>query len=377
MIFLKYFTLALILLNLPTFGVYAFGSTVGSLLSALLFSSIILYFFLSKKEAPPLIFILIGVSYFLISGFNYIGDTRDYFIDVIKFFIFILGGTSLIKDTSSKELGVFMLIGTISVIINAVLFSTDYGRYGGLYLNPNRAGLTCLAAFSLSFTIKHRITKLGLQLIIVIAGIMTLSRYFILLLVIINLIAISSNIKNGIGLLAGSFGVVLILALSSVLQLNTERFDAFKSLFNSDHVETETISRGSRTETWALYTDVILENVVTGKGYKTLHGRDYNTVGVQTGVHNTYLLVLGEAGFIVFLMFIFCYTSLFLKSLKFLKINIEYVCLAFILMTFLLVSHNFFDNYLLLFLSIWLYRLVSKATTESIYSENSNIHTEN
>src|SRR5690554_2083920 len=370
MIILKYITLALILLNLPTFGLKAFGSTGGSFLSAMLFGCITLYYFLSKKEATPLIFVLLGIYYYLISGINYMGDTREFIIDAIKYFIFIIGSISLIRDTSWKELGVILFIGVLSVIINAFLFSTAYGRYGGLYLNPNRAGLTCLAAFSLTFLIKHNILKLSIQLIIVVAGIMTLSRYFLLLLFLINIIAIISNRKNGISLLAGTFGIILIFSLSSILQLNTERFEAFESLFSDDEVQTETISRGSRSETWALYTDVILENVLIGQGYKTLHGRQYNNVGVQTGVHNTYLMALGEAGFILFFMFIFIYIYLFTKSANHLRENVEYICLSFVLMTFLLVSHNYFDNYLLLFLTIWLYQRVKNNPLTQVRRHN-------
>src|SRR5690554_5830373 len=155
MIILKYLTLALILLNLPTFGLTAFGSTAGSFLSALLFGCIALYYFLSEKEATPLIFVLLGVYYYLISGINYFGDTREFIIDAIKYFIFIVGSISLIRETSRKELGVVLFIGVLSVIINAFLFSTAYGRYGGLYLNPNRAGLTCLDRKSTRLNSSH------------------------------------------------------------------------------------------------------------------------------------------------------------------------------------------------------------------------------
>lgn len=356
---LKYFTLILILLNVPTFGVKTFGSTIGGILSVLLFASIILYYFINKKLKIPIPFLLIGITYFLISGISYTGILRDFIIDAVKYFIFIISIVHLAKHTTRKELSIIMAIGAISVLINAIVFSTHYGRYGGFYINPNKAGFACLIAFSLTFFIKSKVLKLGLQLLIVTAGIMTLSRSFIILLVLVNIIAMVADRKNSISLLAGSFAIVIVLTVSSIFQLNTSRFSAFQSIFSSSEIETKTITQGSRDETWALYTDMILNNVVIGSGYNTLHGNKGNyAADIRNSVHNTYLMALGEAGIIPFLLFIIVYISLLVKSLKYYKSNPEYLCIATILLTFLLVSHNYFDNYLVLFVSIWLYEKV-------------------
>jgi len=77
----------MILFKLATFGLTYFGSTVGSLLSALFFSCLLVYYFLSTKSNLPLVFIVLGLSYFLISGLNYKGELRDYYMDFIKYFI--------------------------------------------------------------------------------------------------------------------------------------------------------------------------------------------------------------------------------------------------------------------------------------------------
>lgn len=364
---LKYFTLIFILLNVPTFGVKTFGSTIGGLLSVLLFACIILYYFLNKKQKLPIPFLLIGLTYFLIAGINYSGIINDYLIDAIKYFIFIISIVHLAKNTTQKELVVLMSIGAISVLINAIFFSTHYGRYGGFYINPNKAGFACLIAFSLSFLIKSKILKLTLQLLIVTAGIMTLSRSFIILLILVNIIALVADRKNSISLLAGTFAIVIVLTVSSIFQLNTSRFSAFQSIFSSEEIETKTITQGSREETWALYTDMILDNVVIGSGYNTLHGNKGNyAADIRNSVHNTYLMALGEAGIIPFLLFIIVYISLFVKSLKYYKSNPEYLCIATILLTFLLVSHNYFDNYLVLFISIWLYEKVKLKKDENL-----------
>jgi len=272
----------------------------------------------------------------------------------------------------------FAFIGAMSVLINAVVFSTHYGRYGGFYINPNEAGLVCLVAFSLTFYFKNVVLKLFLQLLIVTAGIMTLSRYFILMLFFVNIIAVLSNRKNSISLVAGSIGIVFVLTVSSLFNLNTTRFSAFHSIFGSEEIETQTITKGSRSETWALYTDIILDNPITGIGYRALHGNQtqYSIINVNVGVHNAYLMAIGESGIITFLLMILVYISLVLRSIKHLKYNLEYICIAAVLATHLLVSHNYFDNYFVLFISIWLYQRV-KNKPDSSFNGNGEKETAN
>jgi O-antigen ligase len=362
---IKYILLSIILLNLVSFSKDIFGASAGSFTSALFFVLIIFYFFISPKPKLVLSFIILGLVYYIISGINYTGVTRDFFIDAIKFFIFIIGIVYLAKDTSKTELGVFAFIGSMSILINAVVFPTLYGRYGGLYVNPNNAGIVCLIAFSLTFSIKNTLLKLTTQLLIVTAGIMTLSRSFILLLVLINIIAIVANKKNSISLLAGSTAVVVVLTVSSLFNLNTLRFTAFQSIFEGNNVQTRTITQNSRDETWALYTDLILDNPVVGVGYGTLQGISRTKYSdVSFGVHNTFLMIIGESGIIPFMLIIIIYASLMFKSFKNLKTNPEYAYITTIVVTSLIVSHNYFDNYLILFISIWLYqRIMAKPET--------------
>ncbi|MCX7549508.1 O-antigen ligase family protein [Xanthomarina sp. F2636L] len=357
---LKYILLSITLLNLVSFSPIAFGSSAGSLVSALFFILIIFYYFVNPKPKLVVSFIVLGLAYHLIAGIGYTGEIKDFYLDATKFFIFIIGIVYLAKDTTHKELFIFAFIGSMSILINAVSFSSLYGRYGGFYINPNSAGIICLIAFSLTFNIKNTILKLGLQLLIVIAGIMTLSRYFILLLVVVNLIAIISNRKNSISLVAGTFAIVLVLTVSSLFNLNTVRFSAFQSIFGGGEVETKTITENSRNETWALYTDLILDNPVTGVGYNVLSGKKNKYIDVRVGVHNTYLMIIGESGIIPFLLIIIIYLSLIFRSIKHLSTNPEYACIAVVLATFLLASHNYFDNFLVLFTSIWLYQRVKE-----------------
>jgi hypothetical protein len=61
-------------------------------------------------------------------------------------------------------------------------------------------------------------------------------------------------------------------------------------------------------------------------------------------------------------LLVIVYLSLAIRSLSYFKIHPEYSFLALILITELLVSHNYFDNFIVLFFTIWLYVKVKNET---------------
>ena len=70
--------------------------------------------------------------------------------------MFIVSITEVAKNTTNKEAFLYLLIGSMSIIIHALVFSNAYGRYAGFYLNPNRAGLICLLGLAFSFTLTNK-----------------------------------------------------------------------------------------------------------------------------------------------------------------------------------------------------------------------------
>jgi len=361
---LKYITLSLILFNIPTFSLENIGPTIGSLASALLFVAIIGFFIVSEKTKPAWPFLILGISFFAISALQYSGVTSDFLKDFIRYFIFVVCVNQLTKETSNKELLIFLSIGATSVLINALFFSNAFGRYSGFFLNPNKAGFICLFGFALTYTIKNYRLKLFMQLLITVCGILTLSRSFILFLVIINVISLFADKKNAQSIAIGAIAFVIILTASS-LQLNKDRFSALQSIFSSDDINTHTITQGSRDETWAEYSDLLYNNLIFGAGYKTMRGSS-GLASVEFGVHNTFLMVLGESGFITFLLIIAIYLSLLIKGLNCFNLRQEYTYLAIALIGYLMVSHNYFDKFDVLFVSIWLYNHVKNSSNSEI-----------
>lgn len=351
---LKYTLLILILLNIPTFSIAYIGPGLGSATSMLLLLCVILFYFFEEKLRPIIPLVILGLSYYTISSLSYAENTTEFLKDLIRYFIFILGIRKLAALTSKQEVCYILLIGAISVIINAFFFSDAFGRYSGFYVNPNKAGFVCIIGFALTYSIQKRGIKLMAQFLFAIAGLMTLSRSFILLFLLVNIISIIIDKKNIFTLISGVIALILILSLSSI-KLNTDRFNALKSIF-SDNVDTTTITKETRDETWANYIDGIISNPLFGQGYKKLHGKPkgYYTYK-DVGVHNSFLMIIGEAGIIPFIIVVVLYLSMFIRSFKVFSEEPIYLMISILLLSYLMVSHNYFDNFLLLFMTVWLY----------------------
>jgi len=358
---LRYIILSLTVWALPSFLLAYFSPSLGTLSSHLIYVLLIIYFLFSSNRGPILWpFLLLGLSYYLIGGFNRTGfDDVEYATLIVKFVLLVVCGATVMRDTSESELYYFLLLGSISIAIHATIFplfnagfSEDYGRYSGFYLNPNGAGSVCLMALALSFGIKNVKVKYVSQLIITIAGFVTFSRSFLLMWLILNLLSILINRKNFIVPLVGSLGLIIIFFFSSSLQLNSERFNAIGNIFNDQGQSSNVLQKDSRTETWASYKDVILNKPILGNGFKKLQG---NHFGLYAGVHNTFLLVWGEAGVFPFLIIVCIYAFLMFRGFKNLRGEPQLALLAIVLFTALLVSHNYFDKFYVLLCSIFLY----------------------
>jgi len=76
---------------------------------------------------------------------------------------------------------------------------------------------------------------------------------------------------------------------------------------------------------------------------------------VNVGVHNTPLLILGEAGIFTFFYFLWIYVGFVVKGVRKFKEDPLIFFVSFSLFMFMLTTHNFFDNYLVLFVSLCLY----------------------
>ena len=175
----------------------------------------------------------------------------------------------------------------------------------------------------------------------------------------ISIISVFGDRKNAQSLLVGFIAIVLLFSVAAILQVNTERFSILEGLISGDSQASSGLSEDSRIDQWAVYLDKIYTSPIVGNGYKSFSG-----VGDFQGVHNSYLMAVGEAGIIPMLILIYIYVLMLIRSLKFFKNHIHRPLIAITLAAFLMVMHNYFNNELILFISIWLFVNVSDGQTD-------------
>ncbi|NCD70551.1 O-antigen ligase family protein [Mucilaginibacter agri] len=230
-----------------------------------------------------------------------------------------------------------------------MFFPDNYGRASGLYINPNYAGFVCLIGYCGSLGLQNHYVKRTGQFLFSFLGLLTFSRTFILIWVILNLIHASVNLKNIKGLVIGVVAIIGILSFAKTFNLNGLRFSQFQDVLDSKSKIAD-LNQDSRTDTWAKYYDKILDSPISGNGFGALRGIDQGE-----GVHNSYLLILGEAGIVPFMVFTIYFIFMIFKSWKFLKTKIHLLFANIAIAMFLLTSHNFFNNYIILLSCIWAY----------------------
>ena len=368
----RYIVVALIVWNLASKALFTLGPMIGSLLSYGTILLLVVYYFLSTKSEPNWRILILSLSYFLIGSFQYSGPPLVFIFDALKFFIFLICSYELIKKVSNVELYYFLIIGSLSIGYDAIFVPTDFGRYSGFYLNPNVAGFMCIYGYSLVYSIKNSSFKLLGQFVFTLMGLLTFSRTFIVIWLMLNLISLRISIKNirifGIGFLILSTMVII----DKVVGLNNPRFDQLMSIANNEEVSVEEINEDNRADTWAHFYDDILSTPIFGQGYGTFSGK----LG-SLGTHNSYLMVIGEAGIIAFLLFVFYILYLFYWSIYYFK-DVPYLIMQTItLAMFLLANHNFFVFYFVSFMAMWIqyqiYALKTGKFFEEKQLENDNI----
>jgi O-antigen ligase len=363
---IKYITLALVIFNLPSIGLSAYGGGVGAMLSYVTILMLVIYYALEKKTTPNWWIIIIAILYFIIGSLQYYGTPMTFMMELIKYFIFVIAGYELTKQVSTLELYVFFIIGALSIGVEATSFTNDYGRYAGFYLNANVGGFICIYGYSTIYGLKNSSLKLLGQFVFTLMGLLTFSRTFIVIWLLLNLISLKVSIKN-----IRIFGIAFIifsalLFIDQVVGLNNPRFEQLKNIVSSENkVSSEEISEDSRTETWAKFYDKIFDAPLIGSGYGTFSGK-INSMGV----HNTYLMIIGEAGILPFFLFLIYIARLFIKSFTYFKPAPHLIMQTISLAVFLLANHNFFTFYYMTFAAMWIqYQIYKLDNNEGEFEE--------
>lgn len=349
---LKYLILALFMLNLPTVGLNTFGGAVGSIFSYSAFFLLAVYYVLFLLGPPNMWLLYIGLSYFLISGLQmYVtGDAGSWSIAVAKYLVLIVFGNEFYKKVTKKEMVVFLLIGATSIILNAFVTGTDHGRASGFYFNANPAGLVCLFGYTLCYSLNRKGFRQFSQIVFTLAGFVTFSRTFLLVWIIINLFSLKKDIKNIRIFVIGISAFVSLFVLGELLNLGGKRFEAFKSVFTNER-SSQSLDDDSRTGTWAMYYDSLMDNPIFGGGYSKFKSDGLHSVGV----HNTYLLIWGEAGIIPFMGFLIFILYMLHSAYGVFARDQSLFYMAVTIALYLMTLHTYFEYYVFLSITLFTY----------------------
>lgn len=360
----RYFSLFLLLCNIPGYLLVYFGATLGTVSSYLSSIAMLLYFVLIKNWHRPLIpFVLMAILYYTLSGLNYSGTEPTNFIkEFIRFMIMIVCAVEMLHRTKIKDFFYILLIGALSVIINALIFPETnalhglvIGRFSGFYLNPNLAASICLIGFALSYSVPSKYWRIGGQFAFTLAGILTMSRTFIVVWFIINVVAIKRSKKNLLVPVIGVLVLVLVFTFGDTKIFAADRFNALQSTFSNSAKKSKKVSGEGRSETWSRYYNLVYEKPFFGRGYQEFQTKKYGP-----GAHNTFLMIIGEAGILPFFILVGIYGYLLIATVQNFKTRPELLYITIVLTLSLMVGHGYFSNYFNCLLSMYVYIELSK-----------------
>lgn len=258
-----------------------------------------------------------------------------------------LGASALLRQIGVERLlkGILAILAVICTLILATPLLVDFymppaylsdvmdiapNRFTGTYINPNMAGMVaCYAAgLALAFLNAGRYRTFAVLVMILssAACLLTYSRTvfftWALLLLLFLYFSTFNLYRKGTFLgvtLAMAFGAVFFLSISNVerfLALTPDQFNRLMSMKTLDF--SGNYAPNVRWGLWDLGWSRITESPLFGHGLMRFHhleGAGVCQFGFTCGVHNTYLMLWGEAGLIPPSLFLLFLSSLLWKRL--------------------------------------------------------------
>ena len=362
--------------NFPSWALVNLNPVLSSLLSYTSFGLMLMYLILTKINVYfNTWMILFGLIYFGIGSLTnqiYLPTTALYLILIIKYFIIVIAGYAVVKDTTKNELFFFLFIGASTVFLQMFVFYNrveDYGRYSGFYLNPNSLGFICTMGYALTFGLHKKWRTFG-QIAFTLIGFLTFSRTFLLVWLLMNLLSVRLSFKN-IRVLA--IGVALFLGIitfNSFLPKSNPRLEAMSKILEGTSQNTGALKEDSREKTWSIFYPALLAKPLLGNGYGSFIDKG---TGGRIGVHNTYLRIMGEAGILTLILFLIFNAILLKKSWMTFSSHPHLFLMMSALCLFLLTNHDFFEFGFLLFFIMWIQYHTMKKSSQSDLKENKGV----
>ncbi len=226
-------------------------------------------------------------------------------------------------------LGTFLLLfGFLLAFISKESAFVDEGRYRGIFGNPNGLGLFTFVFITFFFVLNYQFTNLfSKQEKIFIYGVsllsVLLSQSRNALMGVLILFALSFFFKKNIYL--GLISTIVIAFLSYII---TDKIPLIiQSLGLENFLRLKTLQELSgRAVAWEFAWRQIQQNFFIGKGFgfdeyiMRLNMKELSKLGHQGGVHNSYLSIWLNFGFIGLLVYLRSFFLIFIKASNYSKL---------------------------------------------------------
>lgn len=235
---------------------------------------------------------------------------------------------------TGKQTRVLLLIRNISVLaVSSVLASpilysvfqsvppSAESRFGGFFGNPNEAGV--MACVAVAFILAEPFNSRGMQIIALaaasLAALLTFSKTAWIVLPFVYALFLAQRSSRSPLLLLSIFAAIPLLAFIDVVDLlewlldnpifelnfaQERRIQQVMFVLNASAEASSALT--NRDFLWQFGFEKIMQSPIIGSGLGTFHHLEGGLLEheVWQGVHNTYLMVWGEAGLFVFSLFV-------------------------------------------------------------------------
>ena len=314
---------------------------------------------------PILTYVLIAITYGMLSGNVYFSLVRTYFFSGVLMTIIaihIIKSNKELVDNIVKFSREVLLLASVSVILSPYYYpymqelplALGEQRFSGFFLNPNEASLSSVFFFNfiLYRPYEKRMFNLFAVALMIVALVLTFSKtgvilFFASLMLFLLLKRKGMLMLFAIALLTLSLQFLpdtLSNKIGSSLSLSDAQLRRLDLLYGFLQGRIDSHTTGYRIDTWNSAIPIIADGFPHGTGLGTFYyggNFPYQNENIYwQGVHNTYLMIVGEAGFVAFALFIVCYGNLLALALA----SKDKLPLAIIFnaLLFCMTSHNSF-----------------------------------
>ena len=318
---------------------------------------------------PILTYVLIAITYGMLSGNVYFSLVRTYFFSGVLMTIIaihiIKSNKELVDNIVKFSRGV-LLLASVSVILSPYYYpymqelpsALGDQRFSGFFLNPNEGSLSSVLFlnFILYRPYEKRMFNLFAIALVIVAIALMLSKTGIILFFASLMLFLLLKRKGMLMLFAVALLTLSLQFLPDTLSNRIGSSDFWLSLSDRQLTRLDSLygflqgrldrhTTTYRIDMWNGAIPIIADHFPHGTGLGTFYyggNFSYQNENIyRQGVHNMYLMIVGEAGFVAFALFIVCYGHLLALALA----SKDKLPLAIIFnaLLFSITSHNSFE----------------------------------